>query len=149
AAARGRCCGVSARVRSIVVVAAIAATLALAASAGAAPTLKTVSKCTTVKVKEVRHGKGVKRHGRVLYQRVRKCKRVPSATCKVTWSKQRKHGRVLIRNHNPVYVAKVSCPTPPPPAGSPSPAPAGPGNAAVAVYAVDVQGYTFQDQDLN
>jgi hypothetical protein len=139
---------VSARVRPIVVLAAIAATLALATTAGAAPTLKTVSKCTTVKVKQVRHGKVVKRHGRVVYQRVRKCKRVPSASCKVTWSKQRKHGRVLIRNHNPVYVAKVSCPTPPP-AGAPAPAPAGPGNAAVAVYAVDVQGYTFQDQDLN
>jgi hypothetical protein len=140
---------VSARARFVIAVAALAAILSVAATANAAPALKTATKCTTVKLKLVRRGKVVKRHGRVVYKRVRKCKTVPSASCKVTWSKQRKRGRVVIRKHNPVYVAKVSCPTPSTGAGAPAPAPAGPGNAAVAVYAVDVQGYTFQDQDLN
>ncbi len=59
----------------------------------------------------MRHGHVVRRHGRVVYVRVKKCTTVPSAECKVAWQKKRAHGHVVIRNHNPVYVAKVSCPS--------------------------------------
>ena len=58
------------------------------------------------------------RHGHRVHLRVKKCVRVRSKACKVTWSKKRRHGKVVIRNHNPVWTAKVTCPktnTPPPP----------------------------------
>ena len=68
----------------------------------------------------------------------------------MTWTKEVKRGHVVMRLGNPVYVAKIRCPPQPlplPPSGStPS---SGPGNAAVAVYAIRVQGYTFNDTDLS
>ena len=50
------------------------------------------------------------RHGHRVHVGVKKCVRVRSKACKVTWSKQRRHGKVLIRNHSPVWTAKVTCP---------------------------------------
>ena len=50
------------------------------------------------------------RHGQRVYVGVNKCVRVRSKACNVTWSKQRRHGKVVIRNRNPVWTAKVTCP---------------------------------------
>ena len=72
---------------------------------------RTIRSCRTFREKKVRHGHLVRRHGRVVYVRVKKCTTVPSAECKVAWQKKRANGHLVIRNHNPVYVAKVSCPS--------------------------------------
>lgn len=112
-------------------------------------------RCATFTVKRVIDGKVLRRKGRVVTVKRRQCVTVPAATCMVTWVKQRKHGRVVIRKHNPVYIAKVMCPHPgmtapvAPPTSPPSQSqtPAGLGNAAVAVYDVTAQGTTFEDAD--
>ncbi len=72
---------------------------------------RTIRSCQTFREKKVRHGHLVRRHGRVVHVKVRRCIRVRSAECKVVWQKKRAHGHLVIRNHNPVYVAKVSCPS--------------------------------------
>jgi hypothetical protein len=114
-------------------------------------------RCAVFRVKRVRHGKLVRHRGKVVYGKRRLCVTVPAATCKVTWIKRRRHGRIVVKQHNPVWIAKVRCPTTQPPVTGPSPTKppatqptspaAGPGNAAVAVYEVTAQGVTFLDTD--
>lgn len=112
---------------------------------------KGTRRCAAFTVKRVRHGKVVRRHGKVLYEKRTVCVTVTAAKCKVTWIKERTRGRIVLRQHNPVWKAKVSCPRSGTgsPAHPPTPQPpaAGPGNAAVAVYAVTAQGVTFIDND--
>lgn len=109
-------------------------------------------RCAVFTVKRVRHGKVVRRHGKVVYAKRTLCVTVPAAACKVTWVKERKHGRIVVKRHNPVWTAKVKCPgpgagSPAQPPAPPAPPAAGPGNAAVAVYAITAQGVTFLDND--
>jgi hypothetical protein len=129
-----------------------------ASSAARRSTARGLRRCKAFTIKRVRHGRVVRRHGRVVHTRRVRCVRVPAKACHVRWVARRKrrhhHWRLVIRHHNRVYVAKVHCPrtSAAPPAATPGPAPAapaaGPGNAAVAVYAVTVQGETFQDEDF-
>jgi hypothetical protein len=90
-----------------------------------------VTRCKTFTVKRVQRGRAVRLSRR-------QCVNVPSTECRVSWRKQRRHGRVVVRRGIPVYVAHVRCP-----------ARAGPGSAAVAVYAITAQGATYQDYDLD
>ena len=109
-------------------------------------------RCATFTVNRVQNGKLVRRHGKVVTVKRTQCVTVSAAACTVAWFKKRKHGRVVIRRHNPVYLSKVMCPpavlAPPvmPPAPS-SQTPAGLGNAAVAVYDVTAQGETYRPLD--
>ena len=84
----------------------------LAASAGARPPRTGVSDgAAAAGVQKCRHFRVVQiKHGHRVDVRVKKCVRVRSKACTVTWSKQKRHGKVVIRKHNPVWVAKVSCP---------------------------------------
>ena len=84
----------------------------LAASAGARPPRTgVIDGATAAGVKKCRHFRVVRiKHGHRVHVRVKKCVRVRSKACKVTWSKQKRHGKIVIRKHNPVWVAKVSCP---------------------------------------
>lgn len=95
---------------------------AVSASANAATTAA-VKKCRQFTLIQVRHGHRV-------HVRVTKCVQVPSSACKVTWSKQRRHGKVVIRGGNPVWIATVSCP----PARIPTRA---------AAYSITVTGTTY------
>src|SRR3954452_16404385 len=55
-------------------------------------------------VKKCRHFTSVRiRHGRQVHKRVTKCVQVPSKACRVTWKKKKRHGRIVIRNRNPVW----------------------------------------------
>src|SRR5262249_35089145 len=108
-------------------------------------------RCATFTFKKVANGKLVRRNGRVVTVRHTQCVTVSAAACMVAWAQRRIHGRVVIRRHNPVYIAKVMCP----PAGTSAPTapttptqtPAGLGNAAVAVYDVTAQGETYRPLD--
>jgi Protein of unknown function (DUF4038)/Putative collagen-binding domain of a collagenase len=83
----------------------------LAASAGAhAPRTGVRSVAAAAGVKKCHRFRVVRiKHGRRVHVRVKKCVHVRSKACKVTWSKRRRHGKVVIRKHNPVWVAKVRC----------------------------------------
>ena len=123
---RTRCpvAAVCARLLGLVVVLGSAAMLAACGGAGpprtgmseaaaaAAPPRTGVSDAAAVAgVKKCRYFRVVRiKHGRRVHVRVKKCVRVRSKACKVTWSKQKRRGKVVIRKHNPVWVAKVSCP---------------------------------------
>jgi hypothetical protein len=81
------------------------------------------------------------RHGRRRHVRVRKCVRVASPACKVKWHKKRRHHKVVIRKHNPVWVPKVTCPpgsNDQGPGSAPGPIPAQP-----ATYAITMTGTVF------
>ncbi len=132
------------------------ASLAVGSSASAAAVSHgALKRCATFTINEVAHGKLVRRNGKVVMVKRTRCVTVSAAACMVVWIKERKHGRVVIRQHNPVYITKVMCPpagmTPPvaPPTtpSSPPQTPAGLGNAAVAVYDVTAQGGTYQPLD--
>ena len=94
-------------------------------------TARHLSRCKTFTVTRVLHGRSARLSRR-------QCVSVPSTACHVSWIKQRRHGRVVVRRGIPVFVARVRCPPR-----------AGPGNAAVAVYAITAQGATYQDYDLD
>lgn len=87
-------------------------------------------RCRTVRVKLRRDGKVVKRDGRPVYRRVRRCKRVPSPGCRFVKVKKRtKSGRVVKRHGKPVYKKVERCPPKPKPDSGPPPGPApGPGS---------------------
>ena len=113
-----------------------------------------LKRCATFTFKRVVNGKLVRRNGKVLTRKHTQCVTVSAASCMVAWVQQHKHGRVVLRQHNPVYIAKVMCPLPgmgPPTApttpSSPTQTPAGLGNAAVAVYDVTAQGETYRPLD--
>ena len=84
----------------------------LAATAGARPPrTRLIDGAAAAGLKKCRHFRVVRtKHGRRVHVRVKKCVRVRSKACRVTWSKQKRHGKVVIRKHNPVWVAKVRCP---------------------------------------
>ena len=75
------------------------------------------------------------RHGRRVHVRATKCVVVPSAACKVGWFERRRHGRLVIRNGAPVWVARVTCPKRP---TAPHRIP-----AQAAVYAITMTGTTY------
>jgi hypothetical protein len=106
-----------------------------AADAGSPALASVVKRCRTVRVKLKRHGKVVKRNGKPIYRRVRRCKRVPSPGCRFVEVKKRtKSGKVVKRHGKPVYLKVERCPpkpAPPAPASAPQPAPGpapGPGS---------------------
>jgi uncharacterized protein DUF4038/collagenase-like protein with putative collagen-binding domain len=84
----------------------------LASSAGARPSRTGVSAWAAVNgVKKCRRLRVVRiKNGHRVHVRVKNCVGVRSKACRVTWSKQKRHGKVVIRRHNPVWVAKVRCP---------------------------------------
>ena len=106
--------------RAMVVLVAFAAAVPVIANAATAAAVK---KCRQFTVSQVRHGRRV-------HVRVTKCVRVRSSACKVTWSKQRRHGKVVVRGGNPVWIAAVSCP----PGRIPT---------RVATYSITVTGSTY------
>ena len=81
-----------------------------------------------MRVKLKRGGKVVKRNGKPVYIKVRRCKKVPSPGCRFVKVKKRtKSGKVVKRNGKPVYIKVERCPPKPkPPAPGPPPGP-GPG----------------------
>jgi hypothetical protein len=139
ACARAECAGRTSRC----LLACVATTLVLIAVAAVAPAMSTatpragaaavVKKCRQFTLLRIRHGRRV-------HARVTKCVVVPSSACKVTWSKQRRNGRVVIRNGNPVWVANVTCPKPQPPSQPPAPSPI---PTQAATYAITMTGTTY------
>jgi len=91
-----------------------------------------VRRCRTVRVKLKRGGKVVKRKGKPVFRRVRRCKKVPSPGCRFVKKKKRRNGKVVKRKGKPVYIKVERCPPKPkpkPPAPGPQPGP-GPGTTA-------------------
>ncbi len=132
------------RIRGSGRVAAVLLLLAAVALAGASPArsdpprhsaaIAATKKCKRFRMVRIRHGRRV-------HVRVRKCVRVASPTCKVKWSKKRRHHKVVIRHHNPVWVPKVTCPP-----GSNDQGPSssqGPIPAQPATYAITMTGTVF------
>ena len=89
------------RVLLVALVALVAFACATPGGASAAGGVKKCRQFTLVRIK----------HGRRVHVRVTKCVVVRSKVCTVTWSKEKRHGKVVIRQGNPVWVAKVTCPT--------------------------------------
>lgn len=87
---------------AVLVAAVLVEPVAHASVAHGAAAAAVVKKCRQFTLLRVKHGHRVD-------VRVKKCVRVPSAACKVTWSKKRHDGKVVLREGNPVWVASVSC----------------------------------------
>jgi hypothetical protein len=108
------------------------------AAVAAAP----VQKCRQFTMVRVRNGHNVR-------VRVAKCVHVPSKSCRVSWAKQHRHGRVVVVHGNPVWIPTVTCPVVQqstgssstgsgPAAPAPTPIPTG-----VATYSITVTGTVF------
>jgi hypothetical protein len=110
--------------------------LATTASAASRPTATpaVVKKCKRFSMVRVRRGRRV-------HVRVRKCVTVASPKCKVRWTKKRRHGKVVIRKRNPVWIAHVTCPPGQSPGGGNDVSGPIPGKAAT--YAITMTGTTY------
>ena len=100
--------------------------IAAAAESGRHAIAATEKRCKTVRVKLRRHGKVVKRHGKPVFRRVRRCKKVPGPGCRFVKVKKRKNGKVVMRRGKPVYIKVERCPPnsgPPAPGSAPGPGP--------------------------
>jgi hypothetical protein len=87
-----------------------------------------VRRCRTVRVKLKRRGRVVKRKGKPVFRRVRRCRKVPSPGCHFVKRKKRRNGKVVKRKGKPVYIKVERCPPKPDPGPKPNPGP-GPGPA--------------------
>ena len=109
----------------------VSASTGIPARAGSgSPALASVERrCRTVRVKLKRNGKVVKRNGKPVLRRVRRCTKVPSPGCRFVKVKKRtKSGKVVKRNGKPVYIKVERCPPKPKPGPGPGPTPQpGPG----------------------
>lgn len=73
-----------------------------------------VRRCRVVRVKLTRGGKVVRRAGRPVFRRVRRCVRVPSPGCRfVTVKKRTRAGTVVKRRGRPVLIRVERCPAKP------------------------------------
>ena len=92
--------GIRARTGFLAVLALVVLACVAPSGAAAAGGVKKCRQFTLVRIK----------HGHRVHVRVTKCVVVRSKACTVTWSKEKRHGKVVIRQGNPVWVAKVTCP---------------------------------------
>lgn len=109
--------------------AAVGSALDPAAAEGALPSAhaSVVRRCRAVRVVLKRDGRVVKRKGKPVFRRVRRCKRVPGPGCRfVKVAKRTKSGKVVKRRGKTVHINVERCPPKPvqPKVGAPAPQPA-------------------------
>jgi hypothetical protein len=100
------------------------ASTSIEADPGSGAHAGTGKRCKRVRVKVKRGGKVVRRNGKPVFRKVRRCKRVPSPGCRFVKVKKRRNGKVVKRRGKPIYIRVERCPPKPKPVPGPQPAPA-------------------------